>query len=166
MSNTDALRDHLLKLLDGKMAHMPLPTAVADFPLDLINTRPPNVPYTFWHLLEHLRFAQRDILDYIRDPNYVYPEWPKDYWPALDATTDAAGWQATIDQFERDLEDIRAIVRDPATDLLAQLPYGEPGHTILREVLLVVDHNAYHIGEFGILRQVMNAWPQAQGPNV
>lgn len=152
------LRDHILKLLSGGNAHMGFDGAVADFPPGLVNARPPNVPYSFWHLLEHLRLAQWDILDFIRNPNYVWPEWPADYWPAQDAETDAAGWQASVEAFRADLEELRAIVRDPEIDLTAELPYA-PSYTYLREMLVVSDHNAYHIGELAILRQVMTAWP-------
>ena len=159
MSEVETLRTYLLKLLESEMAHITLAEATADFPPDLINARPENVPYTFWHLVEHLRITQWDILDYIRNPNYQYIEWPKDYWPPLNTTTDWDGWQQSIAQFQSDLEAIKAIVRDPATDLYAQIPHGEPGHNILREVLVVADHNAYHVGELGILRQVANAWP-------
>lgn len=159
MSDVEILREYLLKLLDSKLAHMPFSQAVADFPEDKINSRPPNVTYTFWHLLEHLRITQWDVLDYIRNPNYKYIEWPKDYWPATDATTDVAGWRRSVEQFESDLEAIRDIVRDPSTDFYAQIPHGEPGHNILREVFVVAGHNSYHLGEFGILRQVADAWP-------
>ena len=153
-----ATRDQALALLRGGMAHMPFDEAVADFPADRINDRPPRVAYSPWHLLEHLRRAQRDILDFIRDPDYRAMRWPDDYWPATDATTDAAGWAATIDGFHDDFAAIVAIAEDPATDLHAPIAWGD-GQTILRELLLVADHNAYHLGEFGILRQIMGTWP-------
>lgn len=152
------LREHILKLLAGGNAHMGFDEAVADFPPDLINSRPPNVTYTFWHLLEHLRLSQWDILDFIRNPDYVWPDWPADYWPALDAETDPAGWKASIEAFQADLEALKAIVRDPEIDLAAELPHAA-GYTYLREMLVVADHNAYHIGELAILRQVTTAWP-------
>ena len=159
MTDVDILREYLIKLLDSELAHVTLTDATADFPPDLINTRPPNVPYTFWQLIEHLRLTQWDVLDYMRNPNYTYIEWPKDYWPAPTATADWAGWERSIVQFESDLAEIKAIINDPATNLYSQIPHGEPGHNILREVLVIADHNSYHIGELGILRQVMNAWP-------
>jgi hypothetical protein len=161
LMNTDqAVRNHVLALLDGGQAHMSYEDVVADFPADKINVKPPNVPYTPWHLIEHLRITQWDILDYTRNPNYVAISWPTDYWPEQDAKTDMAGWQKTIDQFLADLAEMRAIVADPKTDLTAPIPYAEHGHTVLREALLLADHNAYHIGELGILRQVMDAWPK------
>jgi hypothetical protein len=125
--------------------------------MEAINTRPPNVPYTPWHLLEHMRITQWDILEFIRNPEHVSPEWPVDYWPAREAEADAARWQQSVEQFQADLGALVAIVEDPATDLYADLPHA-PGYNILREMLLVADHSAYHTGEFGILRQVMGTW--------
>lgn len=158
MTNDQELRKQLVALLRGGQAYMPFDHAVANFPMAHINSKPPTVPYSFWHLLEHLRFAQKDILDYIQDPAYHEPTWPDDYWPAQEATTDAAGWQRTLDQFRDDLNALVAIINDPATDLTAPLPHA-PQHNILREMLLVADHNAYHTGEFAILRQIMHLWP-------
>jgi len=159
--NTDkALRDHVIALLNGHQAHMTFDDAVADFPPALINTKPPNVPYTCWHLIEHLRITQWDILEYTRNPKYESLEWPKGYWPSQDAEADMAGWNETIRRFRSDLAAMQAIVADPNTDLLTPIPHGYGGHTVLREALLIADHNAYHVGELGILRQVMNAWPK------
>ena len=159
MSNDRVVRDQLLALLRGGNAHMGLAHAVADFPAEAMNAYPPNVPYTPWHLLEHMRITQWDILEFIRDPEYISPPWPDGYWPAPDARTDEAGWHETIRRFQADLEALQAIVADPATDLYATMPQGEK-YTILREILVVADHTAYHLGEFGILRQVMGTWPE------
>ncbi|MBL8156013.1 MAG: DinB family protein [Anaerolineae bacterium] len=153
-----AIRQQLVNLLTVRQAHLNLDDAVKGFPVEHINTRPPKVEYTFWHLLEHLRITQWDILDYCRNPNYKEIRWPDDYWPARDAVTDAAGWQRTIDQFQADLDALVAIVQNPQTDLYSPIPHGYDGHTILREILVVADHNAYHIGEFAILRQVVGNW--------
>lgn len=158
MNADQVLRDQLLALLRGSQAYSPFDQIVADFPLEHINTRPPNVPYTPWHLLEHLRFAQRDMLNYIRDPHYTAPEWPDDYWPPKNAQADARQWNQTINDFRADLQALQTIVADPQTDLIAPLPHA-PQYNILREILVVADHNAYHIGEFAILRQVMCTWP-------
>jgi hypothetical protein len=158
-TNSDqSLRRHVIALLDGGQAAMTFSDVVANFPMSFINTNPPNVPYTFWHVLEHLRITQWDILEYVRNPEHVSPDWPIGYWPARTAQTDPSGWQHTIDQFRTDFQSMRAIVLDPKTDLFVPIPHGYGGHTILREALLVADHNAYHVGELGILRQVMNAW--------
>ncbi|MFI5261738.1 MAG: DinB family protein [Candidatus Limnocylindrales bacterium] len=158
LAGRDLLREQLLVLIEGRGAHMPFDAAVADFPAEAIDRRPPNVTYTSWHLLEHLRLTQRDILDYIRDRAYVAPAWPDAYWPAPDATATAEEFARTIEGFRADREALRQLVADPATDLLATIP-GTPGHTILRESRLVGDHNAYHLGEFAVLRQVMGTWP-------
>jgi hypothetical protein len=154
----DAIRAHLANLLTQTQAHMGFEGAIDGFPMAEINTRPPNVPYSIWHLLEHLRIAQHDILDYCRNPHYQSMRWPEDYWPAPDAMTDAAGWQATIDGFLADRAALVDIALDEANDLTAQLAHGEPGHTLLREILLAADHNAYHVGELAILRGVMGWW--------
>jgi hypothetical protein len=154
----DALRRELAKLLDGVGAHMPFEEAVADFPDDAINRRPPNIDYTPWHLIEHLRLTQADILEYITNPDYVELEWPADYWPAKDATATRAEFDETIRAFSADLTALRTLVLDPARDLFVVIP-GTPGHTLMREVRIDADHNAYHIGEFAILRQIMGTWP-------
>lgn len=152
-----ALREQLLHLLRGGNAHLSFDDAVADFPMDAINRRPPNVPYTPWHLVEHLRLAQWDILDFVRNPQYQEMKWPDDYWPAPNAEADAAAWEQTLAAFRADLKSLEDLVTDPKTDLSAKIPHGD-GQTILREILLVADHNAYHIGEFAILRQVTGTW--------
>jgi hypothetical protein len=158
MDTDQTLRKHVLYLLQSKGAHMSFDDAVEDFPEAFINVFPPNVPYTFWHLVEHLRIAQWDILEYSRDPKHVSPPWPEGYWPARDAKTDLAGWQRSIAQFRADLKAMQDLVADPKTDLITPIPHGYDGHTVLREALLVADHNAYHIGELAILRQVAGAW--------
>ncbi len=146
-----------LDLLDGRDAHLPFDDAVEHFPASAINLRPPNVTYTPWHLLEHLRISQRDILEYARDPAYVSPAWPEGYWPAPDAVATAAEFDRSIAAFRADHDALRALVMD-TPDLLAPIPHT-PGHSLLREVRLAAAHNAYHIGEFAILRQVMGTWP-------
>ena len=156
--NVDDLRPQLLELLDGVAAHMPFEEAVAEFPDEAINRRPPNVDYTPWHLLEHIRLTQEDILDYVTNPDYKEREWPTEYWPDAAATATRQQFDATITAFLADLAALRALVADPAGDLFAVIP-GTPGHTLLREVRIVADHNAYHVGEFAVLRQVMGTWP-------
>ena len=158
MQNDQALRIQLLNLLALRQAHMSFEDAIVDFPMEHINTRPPNVTYTFWHLLEHIRFCQHDILDYIKNPNYQYPNFPVDLWPAENATTTPKGWQSTINQFVKDRQAFADIIQNPETDLYSPMPHVQANHSIIREILIVVDHNAYHLGEFAILRQVMNLW--------
>ena len=155
----EILRAELITLIYGVGAHMPFEEAVADFPPEAMNRLPPNVPYTPWRLLEHLRLTQRDILDYVRDRAYLEPGWPEAYWPAPEATATPEQFAQTIAGFQADQSALRDLVADPTTDLLATIP-NTPGHTILREVRVVGDHNAYHVGEFAILRQVMDTWPR------
>ena len=154
----DTLREQLLALLGGHGARMAFDDAVADFPPDAINAVPPNVGYTPWHLLEHLRITQWDILDYIVNRDYRGMKWPDEYWPSPTATATAEQFAATIAGFRSDNQALCDLVADPATDLLAVIP-NTPGHSILREVRVVGDHNSYHIGEFAVLRQVMGTWP-------
>jgi hypothetical protein len=154
----DVVRSELRALLRREPNYMSFDDAVADFPIQHINTSPPNVAYTPWHLLEHMRLSQRDILDYIREPSYQEPRWPDDYWPHREARADEKAWRQTVRSFRNDLAELEKIVADTRTDLSARLPHGRP-HTLVRELLIVADHNAYHIGEFAILRQVMRSWP-------
>jgi hypothetical protein len=159
MDSEQGIRKHVVSLLRGRGAHMDFDAAVADFPLGHINTYPPNMLYTFWHLLEHLRITQWDILEYVRDPKHASPPWPEGYWPDPDAQADEAAWHETVRQFHSDLQAMIDIVNDPKTDLLTPIPHGYDGHTILREALILADHNSYHVGELGILRQIVDAWP-------
>jgi hypothetical protein len=161
MKEDTVLRQQLLQLLEAGNAHLTFEDAVADFPLEFINTPPPNVPYTPWHLIEHMRIAQWDILAFVCDPEHVSPAWPEGYWPAVDLQADEAVWEHTLDAFRSDLHAVEELVKDPNIDLMAEIPHA-PGYTYLREVLLVADHNAYHVGEFAILREVMGTWPEGR----
>lgn len=159
MSDDQELRRQLERMLTVRQAHMDFEEAVADFPEEHVNTRPPNLPYTFWHLLEHMRICQRDILDYIVADDYVWPDWPDDLWPDRAAETDPAGWQRTVDHFLADRKKLVDIIRDPNVDLFAPLPNsGEYEHNVLREINVVASHNAYHTSELAILRGVMDLW--------
>lgn len=153
----DAVRAEVRTLVRGP-SYMTFDDVVADFPMKHINTRPPNVPYTPWHLIEHMRIAQGDILDYIRDRDYRLPTWPDDYWPAPEAEADARAWKKTVAAFRRDRAALEKIAGNPRVTLGAPLPYARQ-HTYIRELLIVSEHNAYHIGELAILRQVMGTWP-------
>jgi hypothetical protein len=152
------LRDHLVTALEGRVAHMDLREVVAGFPKEAMNTPPPNSTATAWHLLEHIRFAQRDILDFMSDPGYEEPAWPDDFWPGPDERTNRAGWERTIGAIEKDLEELIDLIRDPNTDLLAPLAHA-PGYTVMREALLIVDHTSYHLGELSMLRGVLDIRP-------
>ena len=153
----DAVRAEVRKLVHGP-SYMTFDDVVADFPMQHINTRPPNVPYTPWHLLEHMRIAQRDILEYIEDQDYRLPTWPDDYWPKPEQEADANAWRKTVADFRRDRTALEKLAANPRVALGSPLPYAQQ-HTLIRELLIVSEHNAYHIGEFAILRQVMGSWP-------
>ncbi|PYO26456.1 MAG: ABC transporter [Candidatus Rokuibacteriota bacterium] len=140
-------------------SHMSLDEAVADFPVGSINAKTPNVPFSFWHILEHIRIAQTDLLEYVQNAKHVSPSWPDGYWPKPDATTDAAGWKRTIATIKKDLKRIDQLLADPKVDIFAPVPFAN-GKSVLRCVFLAIDHNSYHLGEFGILRQTMNLWPR------
>jgi hypothetical protein len=159
MKGDKLMRDELLALLKGQNAHMSFDEALADFPLDFINRRPPNTPYTFWHFVEHLRIAQWDILEFVRDPGHVSPEYPQGYRPHPEQKTDEEGWYRSCQDFRNDLKALEEMVTDETLDLLAPIPHAK-NYTIFREILTAADHNAYHIGELAIMRQVMNIWPQ------
>ena len=156
--NNQHMRQQLVNALTARQAHQLFETVIEDFPPAHYNTKPPNLPYSFWHLLEHMRIAQADILDYIVNADYRYLDFPDDYWPAPDAQADSAAWRGTIDSFLADRDSLVAIVQDPARDLTAQIAHGQAGHSILREILVVAAHNSYHIGEFGILRGTLGLW--------
>lgn len=158
MSDDNALREHLLYLLRGGGAHLNFETAVADLPAELRRMKPAGLPYSAWRLLEHMRIAQWDILEFSRNPKHVSPEFPAGYWPASDAPADAAAWEKSVSAFRADLEAIERLVKDATTNLFAPIPHGQ-GQTILREALLVADHNAYHLGQLVMLRRLLGAWP-------
>jgi len=152
-----SLRQHLLELLRGGNAHLNFEEALAGLPPNLRGERPHGLPYSPWRLLEHMRIAQRDILEFSRNPKHVSPQWPAGYWPESDAPPDDKAWQKSIRQFRADLKAMQELVEDPAIDLLAPIPHGD-GQTILREALLVADHNSYHLGQLVTLRRLLGAW--------
>jgi len=157
MAADKQLREHLLYLLRGGGAHLDFEAAVADLPAKLRGKHPPHVPHTPWRLVEHMRIAQWDILEFSRNPQHVSPDWPDGYWPDGDAPPDEAAWDASLDQFRADLAAMQDLVADRKNDLFAPFPHGE-GQTLLREALLVADHNAYHLGQLVIVRRALGAW--------
>jgi len=156
---TGSLREHLLDLLNGGGAHLTFDKATAGLPAELRGAKPPGVPHTPWRLLEHLRIAQWDILEFTRDPHHVSPPWPEGYWPPGDAPPDDGAWDRSVAAFRADLRAMQDLVADPATDLFTPLPHGE-GQTTLREALLVADHNAYHLGQLVVVRRLLGAWDE------
>jgi hypothetical protein len=159
MDRDRMLRDHVLYLLRGGGAHLNFDKAMAGLPAKLRGAKPAGVPHTPWRLLEHMRLAQLDILEFSRNPRYVSPEFPEGYWPKSDAPPNAKAWDASIKAFHMDLKAMEDLVDDPNTDLFARIPHGE-GQTILREALLVADHNAYHLGQLVAVRRMLGAWPE------
>src|SRR5438445_12825490 len=156
--NTDkALREHLLDLLRGGGAHLNFDAAVADLPPELRGARPAGVPHTPWRLLEHMRIAQWDILEFARNPKHVSPKFPEGYWPDSDAPPDAGAWDKSVAAFQADHQAMCDLVSNPATDLFARIPHGE-GQTVLRQALLIADHNAYHLGQLVAVRRALGAW--------
>lgn len=154
-----ALRKHLAYLLGEEGAHVNFDTAIAKFPPALRGVRPAGSPHTAWRLLEHMRIAQWDILEFSQNPKHISPKFPEGYWPQSDAPPTANSWAQSVRAFRRDLKEMIALVSDPATDLFARIPHGD-GQTILREALLVAGHNAYHQGEFVMVRRLLGAWPE------
>jgi hypothetical protein len=157
--NDNVLREHLLELLTGGHAHLEFEAAIADLPASLRGARPPGLPHTPWRLLEHMRIAQWDILQFSVDPAHVSPEFPAGYWPSADAPPDDAAWDKSVQAFRADLQAMKDLVSDLKIDLVAPIPHGQ-GQTVLREALLVADHNSYHLGQLVTVRRLLGAWPE------
>jgi hypothetical protein len=157
MTESDALRQHLLDLLRGHNAHLDFEAALADIPSKLRGVKPAGAPHTAWQLLEHMRIGQWDILEFSRDPKHKSPSWPEGYWPKTEAPPSAASWNNSLRSFRADLKGMAKLVGDKKTDLVARIPHGT-GQTILREALLVADHNAYHLGQIVLLRRLLGIW--------
>lgn len=160
MGDDKILREHVRYLLRGGGAHVDFEAAIAGLPSQLRGKKPAGLPHTPWQLLEHMRIAQWDILEFSINPKHVSPDFPSGYWPNSDAPPDSRAWDKSVAGFRRDLKAMRKLVSAPSTDLLARIPHGD-GQTILREALLVADHNAYHLGQLVTVRRLLGAWPSA-----
>ena len=158
-ANGRSLPNHILFLLQGGGAHLHFDEVIADIPAKLRGQKPAGLPHSLWMLLEHLRLAQWDILEFSRNPKHKSPDWPGGYWPTTDAPPSAAAWNTSIKKFREDLKAMQDLVKHPKVDLFARIPWGD-GQTILREALLVADHNAYHLGQMLDVRRLLGAWPQ------
>ncbi|HVZ39517.1 MAG TPA: DinB family protein [Candidatus Kapabacteria bacterium] len=156
----DPLRSQLQRVLDWHGAHATFEDSVRGVPAELRGASAPGIPHSPWQLLEHLRLTQLDILDFCRNPDYREQQWPDDYWPASAAPPDGDAWDASVAAFIADREELKRMAGDPSIDLFAPIPHGN-GQTILRELLLVVDHNAYHVGQLVIVRRALGNWPSA-----
>ena len=152
-----ALREHVVKLLKGGEAHADFAVAIADFPGEVRGKTPKGAEHSPWQLLEHMRIALEDLVDFSTNPGYKAHEWPKDYWPEEDAPPDPKAWDRSVHAYCQALEAMSKLVEDPGTDLFARIPHGD-GQTILREALVAADHNAYHLGEMVLLRRLLGAW--------
>jgi len=161
MSSDDEriLRRHLANFLDGHEAHVDFDDAIKDLPAKLRGQRADGFAHSVWELLEHIRLSQEDILDFIRNPEYEARPWPASYWPKDPAPENAASWNKSIKAYKADLKELKDIASNPDTDLFGEIPHGE-GQTILREILLVVDHSAYHLGQLVLVRKALGAWPR------
>jgi uncharacterized damage-inducible protein DinB len=159
MTNDKALREQLQSLLQGGNAHADFESAVKDFPEKFRGVRPEGSPHSPWELLEHLRIAQWDILEFSRNGKHESPEFPKGYWPPAQAPPESKAWQASIEAFRRDLEALSSMAADESVDLYEKIPHGG-GQTILRELLLAADHNSYHLGQFLLVRRLLGAWKE------
>ena len=155
----ESIRKHVFYLLRGGGAHLSFDDFAASFPPDLCNRQVEGLPYTPWQVLEHMRIAQWDILEFSRDSNHVSPEFPKGYWPSQNELGTPTLWQKTVDDFRKDLQQMEVLVEDPSTDLYATIPHGD-GQTILREALLIADHNAYHLGALAVIARIVKAVPE------
>lgn len=154
-----ALRRQVARLLDWEDAHVGTSGALADFPVELRGRVLEGLPHSAWQLLEHMRIAQRDLLEFCRDADYEAPTWPDEYWPRNPEPPYEGAWERSLTAFLGDLEALKELALDPGIDLFAVVPTGEEGQTYLRSLLLVADHNAYHAGQVVALRQLLGAWP-------
>jgi DinB superfamily len=157
MTNDKALREHLVKMLKGGEAHVAFDAAVKNVPVNLRGKRPKGAEHSPWEVLEHLRIAQWDILEFSRKPDHKSPEFPGGYWPQTQAPPNEKAWEQSVREFGKGLDALCELVADESTDLFAKIPHGE-GQTILREALVAADHNAYHVGELVLLRRLLGAW--------
>jgi hypothetical protein len=155
--NDKSLRQHVVDLLTGGNAHAKFDDVIADLPPKLRGTKPENFPHTAWMLLEHLRIAQFDILEFSLNSKHKSPPWPQGYWPKTEAPPSGEAWSKSVEEFHRDLKAMQDLVSNPDTDLFAKIPRGE-GQTILREALLLADHNSYHLGQLLDVRRLLGAW--------
>jgi len=152
-----SLREHLAALLKGGQAHATFEDAVKDLPAKLRGAKPDNFPHSPWMLLEHLRIAQHDILEFSCNEKHESPKWPEGYWPKSSEPPSADAWTKSVNQFKSDMKAMQELVKNPKIDLFAKIPWGD-SQTILREAMLVADHNGYHIAQLVDVRRLLGAW--------
>ena len=151
-----SLREHLVKLMDGGEAHLRFDDLVAGFPVDRCGEKIPGLPYTAWQVLEHIRIAQWDIVEFARNADYVSPKWPEGYWPKPNELGNETLWEGTVAKIKADLAALIKIIQDPSTDLFARIPHGT-GQTWLRQALLTADHNSNHIGSLTVMKRLLQS---------
>ncbi|HVJ07565.1 MAG TPA: DinB family protein [Acidisarcina sp.] len=151
------LREQLVELLHGGSAHADAGTVLEDFPADKWSFKPNGAPWSSWQLLEHIRIALDDLLDFCRNPEYVAPKWPEEYWPKEESPANAEAWDKSVAAVLGGLQSLEHLIKDEKSNLFARIPWGD-GQTLLREVLLAADHTSYHLGQIVLLRKQMNAW--------
>jgi len=156
MSKDESLREHLVQLIDGGHAHITIKDALKDFPVDLAGERPEGAPHSAWELLEHMRIAQHDILRFSQSADHESPKWPEGYWPAEPAPAKPEDWTKSVRALRKDLNEFIGMIRDPERDLYKPFPWGE-GQTLLREAMLIADHNSYHLGQLVLVRKMVEA---------
>lgn len=161
MTREKALREHLHNLLAARQAHVDFETALANLPEEARGRRADACPNTPWQILEHMRIAQWDIVEFSRNPDHVSPEFPEGYWPPSESPPDEEAWDVSVSRFRDDLRGMMDLVADPRVDLFARLPHGT-GQTVLREAMVLADHNAYHLGQLVVLRRALGCWPKEQ----
>jgi hypothetical protein len=157
MPNDKPLRDHVIDLLKGGSAHVDFDSAIKDLPPDLRGKRPKGADHSAWEILEHMRIALWDILEFTRNPKHVSPEFPSGYWPANPGPPDAGSWDKSVHAFRADRKALADLVSDESINLFTPIPHGD-GQTVLREALVAADHNAYHLGELVLVRRLLGAW--------
>ena len=154
-----AVREHVLFVLRGGGAHLDFDAVIKNFPETLRGKKVKGSPHTAWQLLEHMRIAQWDILEFSRNPAHISPKWPEGYWPKTAAPPTSAAWNASVKSVRRDLKTMQKLIEDRSVDLYSRIPHGD-GQTVLRETLLIADHNAYHIGLLLLVRRLLGAWKE------
>ena len=157
MNSDQSLRKHVIALLDGGQAYSTFAEIVANFPAKLRGEVPTGLAHSGWMLLEHLRLTQWDILEFSRNPKYVAAKWPDDYWPKNPSPPNATAWDKSVKSFQDDLAAMKKLISKPKTDLFAKIPWGD-GQTILREALLIAEHNAHHLGQMIDIRRLLGIW--------
>lgn len=155
-SGDQSLREHVISLLKGDSAHASFDDTLADWPLHFAGIRAAKFPHTAWMLLEHIRIAQLDLLEFSRNPKHVSPKFPEGYWPETAAPPDEAAWKSSMEACKKDLEAMQRLLKDKNVNVFAKIPWGD-AQTILREALVMASHNSYHLGQLMMLRKSL-AW--------